>query len=145
LNAPYGIYKTADGYIALAMMDINTLAEATGCKMPEEFSGFRSFAGRDEIKAVLAEHLSFESTAHWLTRLKKEGLWAMEVFDWEKMMEHEAYKVLGMEQIIKIAESSIITTRCPIRINGKRLYSGKPAPKLGEHNEKVEKEMVSGG
>ncbi|MBL7738006.1 MAG: CoA transferase [Chitinophagaceae bacterium] len=141
LSAPYGIYKTADGYVALAMMDIKTLAKAIHCKKLEEYSNERAFAERDEIKAILEEHLSFEPTSYWLAGLQKEGLWAMEVFDWEKMMDHDAYKALGMEQIVRIAERKIITTRCPIRINGERLYADRPAPKLGEHNEKVSGEL----
>ena len=144
LSAPYGIYKTADGFIALAMMDIRTLARAADCKMLEEFSSDQAFAERDKIKDILAEHFSFQSTDYWLTRLQKGGLWAMEVFDWEKMMNHDAYNCLQMEQILNVAGKKIITTRCPIRINGERLYSDKPAPKLGEHNEKVMRELVSG-
>jgi CoA:oxalate CoA-transferase len=144
LSAPYGIYKTADGYIALAMMDIPVLAKAIDCKMLEEFSNERAFAERDKIKAILAEYLSFETTGHWLTCLQREGLWAMEVFDWEKMMDHEAYQCLQMEQALNVKGNKIITTRCPIRINGERLYSDKPAPMLGEHNEKVMRELVSG-
>ena len=35
----------------------------------------------------------------------------------------------------------IITTRCPIRFNGKRLFSAKPAPQLGEHNVKILHEL----
>jgi crotonobetainyl-CoA:carnitine CoA-transferase CaiB-like acyl-CoA transferase len=143
LSAPYGIYKTTDGCIALAMMDIRTLAKATDCKMLEEFSNDQAFAERDKIKAILAEHFSFQSTDYWLTRLQQDGLWAMEVFDWEKMMSHDAYKCLQMEQILNVAGKKIITTRCPIRINGERLYSDKPAPKLGEHNEKVVEELSS--
>ena len=65
----------------------------------------------------------------------------MEVFDWEKMMEHEAYKVLEMEQDLQIEGKKFITTRCPVRINGERLYSNRPAPKLGEHNEKLMQEL----
>ena len=143
LSAPYGIYKTTDGCIALAMMDIWTLAKATDCKMLEEYSNDQAFAERDKIKAILAEHFSFQSTDYWLTRLQQDGLWAMEVFDWEKMMNHDAYKCLQMEQILNVAGKKIITTRCPIRINGERLYSDKPAPKLGEHNEKVVDELSS--
>jgi crotonobetainyl-CoA:carnitine CoA-transferase CaiB-like acyl-CoA transferase len=144
LSAPYGIYETGDGYIALAMMDIELLGRATGCKVLEAFPKDQAFAQRDEIKSILAKHLFVQPTAYWLTRLQEAGLWAMEVFDWEKMINHDAYKVLGMEQIIKIAEKRMITTRCPIRINGKRLYSDKPAPKLGEHNEKVMAELLNG-
>ena len=143
LSAPYGVYKTADGYMALAMMDLQVLAKAIDCKVLKEFSNEQAFGERDAIKAVLAEHLSFKSTQYWLSSLQKEGLWAIEVFDWEKLMDHEAYKCLQMEQKINVAGIEIITTRCPIRINGEKLYSEKPAPKLGEHNEKVMREMAA--
>lgn len=143
LSAPYGVYKTSDGFIALAMMDIRTLAKAADCKMLEEFSNEQAFAERDKIKALLAEHFSFQSTDYWMTRFQEDGLWAMEVFDWEKMMNHDAYKCLQMEQILNVAGKKIITTRCPIRINGERLYSDKPAPKLGEHNKKVMFDLIS--
>jgi crotonobetainyl-CoA:carnitine CoA-transferase CaiB-like acyl-CoA transferase len=144
LSAPYGIYQTADGYIALAMMDIRALADAIDCSLLEEFSNEQAFAERDEIKAILAEHLCSETTSHWLDSLQRAGLWAMEVFDWEKMMNHEAYQCLQMEQVLNARGKKIITTRCPIRINGERLHSDKPAPGLGEHNDKVMKELVNG-
>ena len=144
ISAPYGIYKTSDGYIALAMMDISALAKAIECPALEAYSNERAFADRDEIKAILAGYLSFEKTNHWLPRLRQQGLWAMDVFDWEKMMEHEAYQVLQMEQTLNVGGKKIVTTRCPIRIDGQRLLSDKPAPRLGEHNEKVMREMVSG-
>lgn len=144
LSAPYGVYKTEDGYIALAMMELQVLAKAIDCTVLKEFSNEQAFAERDAIKAILAEHLSFKATQYWLTCLQKEGLWAMEVFDWEKMMNHEAYKCLLMEQQLNVAGKKIITTRCPIRINGERLYSDRPAPKLGEDNEKVMREVVDG-
>jgi CoA:oxalate CoA-transferase len=144
LSAPYGIYKTIDGYIALAMMDIPVLAKAVDCKVLSAFSNERAFAERDEIKTILSEHLSSQSTKYWLACLQQDGLWAMEVFDWEKMMNHEAYTCLQMEQTLNTADKKIITTRCPVRINGERLYSDKPAPKLGEHNQKIMNELVNG-
>lgn len=144
LGAPYGVYKTTDGYIALAMMDLQVMAKAINCKALQGFSNEENFASRDEIKAILSKHLSFQPTQYWLTRLQQEGLWAMEIFDWEKMMEHDAYKCLQMEQTLHAGGKDIITTRCPIRINGERLYSDKAAPKLGEHNEKVIREIVNG-
>jgi CoA:oxalate CoA-transferase len=142
LSAPYGIYKTADGYIALAMMDIKVLAAAIECCTLDTFTQAQAFAERDNIKTLLAEHIITNNTAHWLKCLQQQGLWAMEVLDWEKMLQHEAYKVLGMEQEIYAGNKKIFTTRCPIRINGERLYAGKPAPQLGEHNEKIKKDFL---
>lgn len=134
LSAPYGVYATADGFIALAMMDIHQLAKTIDCDELLDFGQEETFASRDKIKQCLADHLSQNTTRHWLTRLQEEGLWAMEVLDWEKMMDHQAYKSLGMEQVILVDGREIRTTRCPIRINGRRLVSAKPAPRLGQHN-----------
>jgi CoA:oxalate CoA-transferase len=144
LHAPYGIYETADGHIALAMMDLAVLAKAIDCTLLEEFSNEQAFAERNKIKVLLAAHLSVQTTGHWMKSLQQNEVWAMEVFDWEKMMDHEGYQCLQMEQVLNGRGKKIITTRCPIRINGERLHSDKPAPMLGEHNESVMRELVNG-
>lgn len=143
LSAPYGIYKTKDSYIALAMIDIHVLADTIHCGALKYFSKEDAFALRDEIKTVLVEHLQTETTAYWLAALQEAGLWAMEVLNWDEMTDHPAYNALQMEQTIHVADKTIVTTRCPIRINGKRLTADKPAPQLGEQNEKIRNELVS--
>lgn len=157
LGAPYGLYATADGHIALAMMDIAALAKAIGCEPLKKYARELVFSSRDEIKAVLAEHLATQPSEYWLSRLHDEGLWAMEVLDWKSMRAHEGYKRLQMEQTINANDANnnanganstnnrkqIITTRCPIRINGERLFSSKPAPALGEHNNLVKNEIIN--
>lgn len=143
LSAPYGIYQTADGYLALAMMDIQVLANAIACPELEIFLQEQTFAKRDEIKKLLADHLITKETKYWLAALQQQDLWAMEVLDWENMLQHEAYKMLEMEQLIYAGDKKLITTRCPIRINGKKLYADKPAPQLGEHNEKVTQDFLN--
>ena len=66
----------------------------------------------------------------------------MEVLDWKQLTEHEGYTSLQMEQTIVSNENNIVTTRCPIRINGERIFSPQPAPQLGEHNEVIKKEFL---
>ncbi|MBS1512846.1 MAG: CoA transferase [Bacteroidetes bacterium] len=143
LSAPYGIYETTDGFIAIAMMEIAVLGKAIGCKALLAFEQEEAFSKRDMIKQVLADFLVTQNTQHWLSLLHNEGLWAMPVLDWEQMMQQEAYKVLSMEQKIVAATKEIITTRCPIRINGKILYTGNAAPQLGEHNEKITNDFAA--
>ncbi len=137
LSAPYGLYATADGYLALAMMDIGLLANATGCEPLLRFSRGDFFTSRDEIKSVIASHLSTQTTSYWLNRLQEAGLWAMEVLDWAQMMEQESYHCLEMEQTIQAGDGQFVTTRCPIRYNGKKLFAPRPAPAVGEHTTKV--------
>lgn len=142
LSAPYGIYATADGYMALAMMDIHVLAKAIGCPALNSFDKSEIFAKRDEIKKILAEHLETHTTGYWLSHLQEEDLWSMEVFDWEKMIHHDAYKVLKMEQTIRSGGREMITTRCPIRFDRKRIFADKAAPLLGEHNEIIFNDFI---
>jgi CoA:oxalate CoA-transferase len=143
LSAPYGIYATKDGHIALAMIDIHVLAKAIGCEALKAYEKKKAFAGRDEIKTILKDHLIAQDSTYWLEKLHVNGLWAMEVLDWKKMTEHEAYQCLQMEQTLKLGDKQIVTTRCPIRVNGERLFSDKPAPVLGEHNEKIKQDFIN--
>jgi CoA:oxalate CoA-transferase len=143
LSAPYGIYATRTGHIALAMMDLSALAKAIDCSLLEDYSKEETFVLRDEIKMILTHHFLTHSSSYWMEKLQRNGLWAMEVFDWEKMTNHAAYKQLDMEQVVVAKNKEIITTRCPIRINGEKLFSEKPAPQLGEHNKKVYTDFIN--
>jgi CoA:oxalate CoA-transferase len=142
LSAPYGIYATIDGFIAIAMGNLQALASALECDALNAFPQEVSFSRRDEIKNIISNHLATAHTACWIKKLHAAGLWSMEVLDWRKMKDHEAYKVLQMEQTITTKDGKqMITTRCPIRINGERLSSPIPAPQLGEHNSKIKSEL----
>ena len=142
LSAPYGVYATKDGHIAIAMVNIPQLAQAIDSKELAAYSQDQAFSHRDEIKALLAGHLAEAKTGLWLEKLHAEDLWAMEVLDWRTLTAHEGYKTLGMEQPITTARGKrVITTRCPIRIDGERLFSEKPAPTLGQDNVKIELEL----
>ncbi len=142
LGAPYGIYATADGHIAIAMVNIQRLATIIGCVALENYNQEQTFSLRDEIKEIIATHLVKQPSAFWLNKLQAEDVWSMEVLNWHQMTRQEAYQCLQMEQTIKGANGQqLVTTRCPIRINGEKLYSDKPAPALGEHNESICREM----
>ncbi|MES2774565.1 MAG: CaiB/BaiF CoA-transferase family protein [Bacteroidota bacterium] len=144
LSAPYGIYATTDGYLALAMANIPQLATVIECDALKIFDQEDAFKKRDEIKMICAGHLKDQSSSYWLQKLHAEGFWAMEVLDWKKLSEHEAYKILEMEQKIDALNGlQLRTTRCPIRINGQRIYSNKPAPELGQHNSKILEEFIA--
>jgi CoA:oxalate CoA-transferase len=138
LSAPYGIYKTQNGYIALAMIDLYDLAKAIHCHALYQFTREDVFIKRDEIKTILATFLSSETASHWLHLLQANDLWAMEVLDWDAMKKNNAYQILQMEQILKTDHKDIITTRCPIKINGQKLVSQKSAPKIGNTIEHFE-------
>jgi CoA:oxalate CoA-transferase len=139
LGAPYGIYATADGHLALAMGSLATLAQALDCPALRGFDqATDAFAKRDEIKAVLASHLSQQSTAHWLERLRAADYWCAPVLRWHEFLQHEAFRCLDMLQTVRRDQGGEIrTTRCPIRFDRIRPESPLAAPRIGEHNDWV--------
>ncbi|WP_027330204.1 CaiB/BaiF CoA transferase family protein [Marinimicrobium agarilyticum] len=143
LGAPYGIYPTADGHIALSMGSLETLCCALGCTGLEMFDTPQAqFDHRDDIKARLSEHLRTQTTHHWLSVLEPEGYWCSDVLDHQRLTEEEAYQVLEMEQTVSRGDAvSLRTTRCPIRINGEKLFSSRAAPVLGDSTERITKEF----
>jgi crotonobetainyl-CoA:carnitine CoA-transferase CaiB-like acyl-CoA transferase len=143
LGAPYGIYKTADGYIALAMQPIVRLGELLECAPLLHYTDPKAlFDQRDEIKTVLVEHLKQRTTAHWLSILEPADVWCADVFNWDRLFQHEAFRTLDMVQNVgRGTGRSMRTTRCPIRIDGDLLTSPRAAPRIGEHNNVIVAEL----
>jgi len=138
LSAPYGIYKTADGYLAIAMMPLSELNEILQLGALQDYREDEAFVKRDEIKAIIARRLLDHPNQYWLDKAAVLDLWIMPVLNWKEMEASQGYQILEMEQrVILNKGKSFLTTRCPIRINKKVLKSDKPAPEVGSGNETI--------
>ena len=137
LGAPYGLYATQSGYLALAMANITHLGELLECEPLSHYPKPASwYDQRDTIKAQLAEHLIKETTEQWLSVLEPADIWCAEVHDWKKLRASDAYTALDFEQQISRSNGDqFLTTRCPIRVDELKLFSKKCPPKLGEHTD----------
>lgn len=145
LGAPYGIYQTENGYLALAMVSIPQLGDLLGCDKLLDYEAVEeAFDKRDEIKAILADHLSLKTTETWLSKLEPADIWCADVLNWNALMDHDGFKVLNMIQEVEMIDGyRYKTTRCPIRIDGELLTSTKGSPKLGQDNERIIKEFIT--
>lgn len=143
LGAPYGIYATADGHLALAMGSVTRLGDLLGCKALSAYSDPKSwFTKRDEIKQILADYLKTQTTDHWLRILEPADIWCSDVFTWPKLIQHEAFKALDMLQSVSRDDgATLLTTRCPIRVDGEVYKSSLGAPKVGQHTGQIVQEF----
>jgi crotonobetainyl-CoA:carnitine CoA-transferase CaiB-like acyl-CoA transferase len=130
IDAPYGIYETADGYLALAMIPIPRLGELLGCEALQEYTNPESWhTQRDEIKRILACWLVKETTAHWLEILEPADVWCADVYTWDRLMHSEAFAALEMTQTVERADGTkVAAMRCPIRFDGVRADGGDNGP-----------------
>ena len=143
LSAPYGIYKTSNGYIAIAMTPLPQLGELLDLNSIKDLHDQKEwFIKRDEIKKDIGDWIEKQTTEHWLSILEPADIWCAKVLDWETMVKHEGFKILDMVQRIKRDDGlDIETLRCPIKIDGEIFKSSKAAPKIGNDNNSIMKEF----
>ena len=143
LSAPYGIYKTSNGYIAIAMTPLPQLGELLDLNSIKDLHDQKEwFTKRDEIKKDIGDWIEKQTTEHWLSILEPADIWCAKVLDWDTMVKHEGFKILDMVQRIKRDDGlNIETLRCPIKIDGEIFKSSKAAPKIGNDNNSIMKEF----
>jgi crotonobetainyl-CoA:carnitine CoA-transferase CaiB-like acyl-CoA transferase len=143
LGAPYGIYATSDGHIAIAMGSVTALGGLLELPALAAFDDPKTwFSRRDEIKELIAAHVKTRATAEWLRRLEAADYWCAEVLPWKRLWETEAFKALDFVQEVKRDDGPTMrTTRCPITIDGKLLKSPRGAPRVGQHTASIKAEF----
>lgn len=143
LGAPYGIYQTKNGYLALAMGVIPVLANLLKCDDLNQFPE-NKFELRDQIKAILANHLLTQETEFWLNILEPADIWCAKVLNYRQLFQEEGFKILDFIQEVKMLDGySYQTTRCPIKIDGQVFKSERGSPKLGQDNERILQEFIN--
>lgn len=144
LSAPYGVYQTADGWLAIAMTPIGKLADLLGLDALAPYANQPKswFSNRDTIKRILADHVATRSTAQLLAILEPADIWCARVLTWDELVASEGFKALDMLQTVTREDDvTIRTTRAPLRINGVRPSTNRAAPLIGEHSDKIRKEF----
>ncbi|MEC3909253.1 CaiB/BaiF CoA-transferase family protein [Sphingobium sp. CR2-8] len=143
LAAPYGIYGTADGYIAIAMAPVDRLGALIDCAALAAFPAEQWFSRRDAIKAVLRDHLRADTTAHWLSLLEPAGIWAAPVQDWPTLTNDPGFGALDAVQQVRSPDGETLAlTRCPIRIDGQIIKNDRAAPRLGADRSAIQSELT---
>ena len=148
LSAPYGLYKTTTGYLAIAMTPVPQLGQLLGLDLSMYEDPQSWWAEQSAIVKKLSDLLSTQSTDHWLAILDKADIWCAPVLTLPELIESEGFKELDMTQETvrrgkSGAEVKIPTTRSPMKIDGKTIKHRKGAPHVGEDTEKIRKEFLS--
>jgi len=128
LAAPYGVYQTSNGHIALAMNDLGDLFACLGIN--QDLCGLDPFADRDAISQMLSERLGTGPTDHWIKLLTAADMWAAPVMDWHGLIDSGILQNLGMIGKSQRGDQSFNTLLSPLRIDGSRPIAEGAAPYL---------------
>lgn len=144
LSAPYGIYKTTDSYIALAMGDLLLLGSILEVDLSVYADKKTWFKFRAAIRTLLSTKIATQNSDYWIKALRGKGIWCEKVSNYEDLNNQSFMTDLRLKQTVKNSEGKeMITTRHPIQFNEHILVSSKAAPKVGEDNQHIIKQLLT--
>ena len=143
LSAPYGIYETADGYVAISMNPIEDLVETLDLSLEVEYDTDKAaFENRDQIKHEIEAQTREWKTQELLDTLLAEDIWVSKVQDYEEMVEDP--QVQHNEIICEIEHEqagNMTMVAPPVDMSKTPPEIKSPPPMLGEHNREVLDEL----
>ncbi|AXP80119.1 Succinyl-CoA:(R)-benzylsuccinate CoA-transferase subunit BbsF [Mariniflexile rhizosphaerae] len=143
LSAPYGIYETLDGYLAIAMGDLLLLGGIIDVDLRKYSDKKTWFTGRAAIRKILRKKITTQNSDHWIKLLRENGMWCEKVLNYNDLNSKAFMDDLQLKQTVKnSAGKTMVTTRSPIKIDGDILSATKAAPKVGEDNAKIYEQFL---
>jgi crotonobetainyl-CoA:carnitine CoA-transferase CaiB-like acyl-CoA transferase len=136
--APYGGFRTADGWLVLAGAGSEEMwaraCRALGLRAlldDERFAdNARRVAHRDQLTAEIEAVLTTRPTAYWLASLAEAGVPAAEVADLAQALDSPQAKALGAVQELGHPAAYRLVGP-PLRVDRAALGYPAPAPRLG--------------
>ena len=138
LGAPYGFYKTADGYIAISMNPLNKLARLIGVEGYEDHPESQVIEGRDKVRNDFAKGFIKRSTEEWLEILLREDIWCAPVNSLAEVEKDP--QIAENEMIVSWEQPNVGTVRSigiPVKFEQTPGKINRPAPSIGEHTQEI--------
>ncbi|WP_309806184.1 CoA transferase [Caballeronia sp. LZ008] len=141
--APYGVYRTRDGYIAMSLTPTQKLANALSCPALAEFTHPKdNVRRRDEINRLVYDTLKTRTTEDWMRTFEEHDIWFAPVNDYEQVEQDP--QVAHNEMILSFDHEEAGPVRVlahPVRYDGAAPPLRRHPPKQGQHTREVLAEL----
>lgn len=140
--APYGLYATRDGWLALSLSSLKALGEALGdpalASIPEE----QAFPRREAIAKQVAALMELKTTAELETLLARHGVWHARVNDYDAVRADPQVRHNGSFATVTGATGADVTlVMHPIRYDGQAPGVRFPPQLLGAQTAEIMSEL----
>jgi crotonobetainyl-CoA:carnitine CoA-transferase CaiB-like acyl-CoA transferase len=140
--APYGIFPTSDGHLAISLTSLATLAEALDAPRIAAFTSAEEYDRRDEINALVAEALKLRSNKAWEEILTRHKIWHSPVNDYAAVVQDP--QVLHNKSFMTVpgaTGSPITLVGHPIKYDGKSPEVRLPPQPMGAQTGEILAEL----
>jgi crotonobetainyl-CoA:carnitine CoA-transferase CaiB-like acyl-CoA transferase len=145
--APYGVYPTADGHLALSLSPLKTIGEAIGEPRLSAFSERDAWTRKDEIGDLIAQRLKSRPTADWVGPLERAKVWHAPVQDYAAICVDP--QVAHMRSLVTVAGAGatgapVTVVNHAVRYDGEAAEVRLPPQPLGAQTREVLTELGFG-
>jgi crotonobetainyl-CoA:carnitine CoA-transferase CaiB-like acyl-CoA transferase len=143
--APYGVYATRNGHLAVSLCPISTLA-----KVIEELSSFsdaEAWTRTDEIADLIAARLKSRTSEEWALRMEAAQIWHARVQGYADIAEDPQVK--HMQALVTVAgggktAAPVTVVNHPVRYDGEAAAARLPPQPLGAQTKEILGELGVG-
>lgn len=133
IPAPYGVYRTADGWLTLAMSPLPALGEVLDDDVLRGYGHYDDgHRHRDAVYARIRDRFSDRTTAEWIALCDRHGVWAGPVYDYAALERDPHVRATGAFVEQPQPGGPVRTTRVPIRMSATPPSIRRGAPGLGD-------------
>lgn len=144
-GAPYGIYRTRDGEVAISLGSLDTLNEVLGIPPEARVPDAESYARRDEAAAAIAANLAARTTADCVALLDAQGIWHSPVKDYPEVVQDPQVRHNRNFSTVAGATGTPITlVNHPVRYDGEVPGIRLPPQRLGAQTVAILEEIGYG-
>ena len=143
IEAPYGVYQTADGYIIISTGKLRLLGDVLGLEGLERFEGmvFEPEV-RDELYRLVAARVRQRTSEEWVRDLRAADYWAGPVYDYEDLLSDP--QVEHNETFVELdhpTEGRLRLVGFPWKFARTPGSIRLPQPDVGQHTEEILNEL----
>ena len=139
LSAPFGIYRTADRHIAIAMASLSVLAELLELpELAEYDEEERAYRERDDVYRMIQARLVEGDAGHWLELLATRDVWCAPVNRFEDLLDDPQVQHNELFTTVERPNGEPMrVVGMPVRFSATpgTVTSGPPA--VGQHTDEV--------
>ncbi|KRC62576.1 hypothetical protein ASE14_01735 [Agromyces sp. Root81] len=134
IPAPYGVYRTSDGWLTLAMAPLASLGEVLDDDWLRSLTDYNDgHALRDDVYRHIRHAFEHQTTAHWIELCDRVNVWAGPVHDYAGVANDPHVVETGMlvEQPYGEDGATVRTVRPPLQMSVTPPTIRRGAPALG--------------
>ena len=139
--APYGIYRTADGWIAISLSTMDKLAMGLGMPELAQYTAADQVGRRDEINQIVHARMAQRTTEEWMSSFDASDIWYAPVNEYPDV---ERDPQVAWNRVIMEFEhpdaGKVRLLAHPVRYDGQAPALRRAPPRLGEHTREVLRE-----